>query len=104
MIKQIVGHLCSFLTSNDIKQCRLVSHVWNYGSTPKLKAKTRTRISLCRNDTAIFDVIDKLKFSAVNVLLQVIAVPALNLPPIDLEIFPMMRNAGFGRTQGFNQK
>lgn len=38
------------------------------------------------------DIIDKLKFSPVNVLLQVIAVPSLNLPPVDLEIFLMMRN------------
>ncbi|OXA38580.1 hypothetical protein Fcan01_26574 [Folsomia candida] len=89
---QIVGHVCKFLTISDIKQCRLVSNAWNYGSTPRLKAKTRTRLSLCRNDTSILEVIDKLKFSPVNVLLQVIADPSLNLPPVDISIFPMMRN------------
>ncbi|XP_035700796.1 uncharacterized protein LOC118433210 [Folsomia candida] len=89
---EIVGHVCKFLTISDIKQCRLVSNAWNYGSTPRLKAKTRTRLSLCRNDTSILEVIDKLKFSPVNVLLQVIADPSLNLPPVDISIFPMMRN------------
>lgn len=89
----------------DIKTCRLVSSVWNYGSTLALKARTNIRFQLspknCKNSVPlsqnsggwdILNVIEKLKFCPVNVCLLVPFNSDDTLAPPDFSLFPETNN------------
>ncbi|XP_035701357.1 uncharacterized protein LOC118433492 [Folsomia candida] len=101
----IIEHLCKYLGTMDIKTCRLVSSVWNYGSTLALKARTNIRFQLspknCKNSVPlsqnsggwdILNVIEKLKFCPVNVCLLVPFNSDDTLAPPDFSLFPETNN------------
>ncbi|OXA38882.1 hypothetical protein Fcan01_26438 [Folsomia candida] len=89
LIPNVISSLCKFLSVKDIKECRLVSQVWNQSATPVLKARTRMDIELCQ-DNGWGGIIEKLKFSPVHVSLEV---KDESIPSPDPEVpFPLMEN------------
>ncbi|OXA49779.1 uncharacterized protein LOC110854623 [Folsomia candida] len=100
----VIGHICKFLATSDIENCRLVSSSWNHGATPVLKSRTRTTLEFSPGYDEhgnifgadlggwdISDVIKKLEFRPVNIRL---AIPSTeyNLPPPDFTMFPFDNN------------
>ncbi|OXA49496.1 uncharacterized protein LOC110854691 [Folsomia candida] len=100
----VIGHICKFLGTSDIKNCRLVSSPWNYGATPILKVRSRITLEFSPgyDDDGhpfgadlggwdISDVVKKLEFYPGNVRL---AIPSTeyNLPPPDFAMFPFDNN------------
>ncbi|XP_035712251.1 uncharacterized protein LOC118437389 [Folsomia candida] len=103
--QDVIGQVCKFLATSDIKNCRLVSSSWNYECTPVLKARTRTRLDLSPGydenghyfefglcDWDILDVVKKMKFCPVNVYLGVPSAHHYVLPDVDFAIFPSINN------------
>ncbi|OXA39366.1 hypothetical protein Fcan01_25847 [Folsomia candida] len=103
----IIGHLCSYLCTKDIKTCRLVSSYWNYGATPVLKTRTSIALLLSPGDYGnddpfpegaletwnILGVVEKLKFCPTQVTLLIPSNSDNRLAEFpDFSVFPQTNN------------
>ncbi|XP_035712222.1 uncharacterized protein LOC118437375 [Folsomia candida] len=97
----VIGHVCKFLATSDIKKCRLVSSSWNYQCTPVLRARTRIRIDLspgydddCERleswDLSYFT--DRINLSPVNIDLFIPSSHSYNLTPLDFSAILLFKN------------
>ncbi|XP_021953635.2 uncharacterized protein LOC110850506 isoform X2 [Folsomia candida] len=101
-IPDIIPHLCKFLTLQDIKQCRMVSHPWNYAATPVLKSRSMIKIRLSPENLKECDepanyeqagswasILDAMEFRPVNINLLISGQLESKMDP---KIFTQLKN------------